>query len=121
MQVYMHLLNLSAGFDLVIRSLEALRKHQEFSLPELDGFKELAKETRAATNSYLVGIVENAETEEAGRLLGKPWEQQQQAERVVPRTSPERRTPRQASWIRKSIRKPDLHLVSSRSKKPPQT
>jgi hypothetical protein len=75
--VYQHLLNLNAGFDQVVRSLAALRKHDIFQAKELDHYAVLAKEARAATNSYLIGVIERAETEEAGRRFGKRREREQ--------------------------------------------
>ena len=82
MEIYRHLHDLNARYDQVIRSLEALLKHQLFRLPELDRFTALSKETRAATASYLAGIVETHETAEAGRRFGKRWDQQQRAEKI---------------------------------------
>jgi hypothetical protein len=67
LDVYLELVRLNMGFDLVIRSLEALRKHRRFHRQELDRFSSLSKEARAATNSYLSGILEAAESAEAGQ------------------------------------------------------
>jgi hypothetical protein len=71
LSVYQHLLEINAGFDLVVQGLAALRKEDAFLAQELDRFSALVKETRAATNSYLVGVVEQEETREAGRRFGK--------------------------------------------------
>ncbi len=46
----------------------------------LDRFSDLAKEARASTNSYLIGVLERAETREAGRRSGKRWEHKQEEE-----------------------------------------
>jgi len=78
--VYKHLLDINAGFDQVVSGLAALRKHDGFLAKELDRFSALAKETRAATNSYLIGVLERAETREAGRRFGKRWEREQREE-----------------------------------------
>jgi hypothetical protein len=78
--VYQHLLNLNAGFDQVVRSLAALRKHDAFLAKDLDHFSSLAKEARAATNSYLLNAMENIETDEAGRRFGKRREREQREE-----------------------------------------
>jgi hypothetical protein len=75
--VYKHLLDINAGFDQVVRGLAALRKNDAFLSRELDRYSALAKETRAATNSYLIGVLERAETREAGRRFGKRWEREQ--------------------------------------------
>ena len=69
--VYKRLLEVNAGFDQVIRGIVALRKHDCFHRKELDRFRELSLEARSATNSYLVGVLERVETDEAGRRFGK--------------------------------------------------
>jgi hypothetical protein len=69
--IYKHLLDINSGFEQVILALAALRKNDAFLARELDRFSALAKETRAATNSYLIGAIEHAETDEAGRRFGK--------------------------------------------------
>ena len=74
--VYKHLLDINVGFDQVIRGLAALRKHDAFLARELDRFSALAKESRAATNSYLIGVMERNETQEAGRRFGKRGERE---------------------------------------------
>jgi hypothetical protein len=78
--IYKHLLDINVGFDQVIRSLVALRKHDAFLARELDRFSAIAKESRAATNSYLIGVMERSETHEAGRRFGKRWEKEQRDE-----------------------------------------
>lgn len=78
--VYKHLLEINAGFDQVVRGLAALRKRDGFLTKEIDRFSALAKETRAATNSYLIGVIERAETDEAGRRFGKRRDREQKEE-----------------------------------------
>jgi hypothetical protein len=78
--VYKHLLEINAGFDQVVRGLVALRKEDAFLAKELDRFSTLVKETRAATNSYLVSVLDREETREAGRRFGKRWEREQREE-----------------------------------------
>ena len=80
LSVYKHLLDINAGFEQAIRGLAALRKDDAFQAPELDRFSALAKEARAATNSYLIGVMEHAETDEAGRRFGKRREREQREE-----------------------------------------
>ena len=67
LEVYEHLLQINSGFDQAIRSLAVLRKHKLFHRSALARVTALSKETRAVTNSYLVAIIETAETDEAGR------------------------------------------------------
>ena len=71
LKVYKHLLEVNAGFDQVVRGLAALRKHDSFHGTELERFRSLSLEARAATNSYLASVLEHAETDEAGRRFGK--------------------------------------------------
>jgi len=71
LEIYEHLLAINAGFDQVIRGLAALRKHDSFLGRELDRYSALAKESRAATTSFLIGVIERVETAEAGRRFGK--------------------------------------------------
>ena len=77
---YHHLLNLNAGFDQVVRALAALGKHDIFLAKELGHYAALAKEARAATNSYILGAMERAETDEAGRRFGKRRAREQREE-----------------------------------------
>jgi hypothetical protein len=69
--VYKHLFDINVGFDQVVRSLAVLRKNDAFLAKELDRFSALAKEARAATNSYLIAVMAEAETDEAGQRFGK--------------------------------------------------
>ena len=78
--VYKHLLDINAGFDQIIRGLAAMRKHDVFRARELDHYGALVKEARAATNSYLIGVIESTETGEAGRRFGKRREREQREE-----------------------------------------
>ncbi len=78
--IYKHLLEVNAGFDQVIRALAVLRKHEAFHRRELDHYIALSKEARAATNSYLTGVLERNETDEAGRRFGKRRTREQQEE-----------------------------------------
>jgi hypothetical protein len=80
LDVYKNLLGVNAGFDQVVRSLAALRKHDSFRRKKLDRFTALSKETRSATNSYLAGVLEQVETDEAGNRFGRRWERQQREE-----------------------------------------
>src|ERR1700680_204521 len=69
LDIYEQWSRINAGFEQVMDGLKALRKHRPFDAGEVDRFRELVQEGRAATNSYLAGVVERAETEEAGRLF----------------------------------------------------
>jgi hypothetical protein len=71
LSVYRHLLELNAGFDQVIRALAALQEGGTFSRREVGHYSAVAKEARAATNSYLTSVLERIETDEAGRRFGK--------------------------------------------------
>ena len=56
--VYEQWYQVNAGFEQVLESLKALRKRRPFDAGEVDRFRELAQEARAATNSYLASAVE---------------------------------------------------------------
>jgi hypothetical protein len=62
--VYKHLFDINAGFDQVDRGLAALRKNDAFVARELDRYRALAKEPRAATNSYLIVVMEQGRRRE---------------------------------------------------------
>jgi len=81
LELYEHLLAVNAGFDQAIRAIGAFRKYHEFRPDEIARFSALSRETRAAVNSYLLGVLEGAETAEAGRRFEKRWEQQHRDER----------------------------------------
>ena len=80
LDIYQHLIRINAGYDQVIRSLAALRKYGVFNVGELARFSALSKESRAATNSYLVATMETAETTEAGRRFSKRLAQERSDE-----------------------------------------
>ena len=80
LDIYQHLLSINAGYDQVIGSLAALRQYGAFQAGELARFSALSKETRAATNSYLVSVLETAETDDAGRRFRKRLAQQRSDE-----------------------------------------
>lgn len=67
--VYERLFRMNAGFDAVLQNLRALRKHASLRREQVRRFEELAVETRAAANSYLLETFATQETEEAGRLF----------------------------------------------------
>ena len=71
LDVYENLLQINAGFDQAIRSIAALRKHGAFQRGALGRFSALSKETRAATTSYILAVMEASETNEAGRRFGE--------------------------------------------------
>jgi len=80
LDIYQNLLFINAGFDQVIRGLAALRKHSAFHRGELDRFSALSKENKAVTNSYLLGTMETAETNEAGQRFHKRLAQERSDE-----------------------------------------
>ena len=80
LNIYQNLLKINAGFDQVIDGLAALRKHGVFHRGELARFSALSKETKSATNSYLLGAMETAETNEAGQRFHKRLAQERSDE-----------------------------------------
>ena len=71
LSTYKHLFGVNAGFNKVIRNLAALRKERAFQPREMDRFISLSKETRSAVNSHLASVLEQVETDEAGRRFGR--------------------------------------------------
>jgi len=65
--VYWQLWRLNAAFDEILQCLDALRQQRGFHPRELARFRAFSQEARAATNSYLAGVIESAETDQAGR------------------------------------------------------
>jgi len=80
LDIYQYLLQINAGHNQVIRGLAALRKHGAFHRGELGRFSALSTENKAATNSYLLGTMETAETKEAGQRFSKRLAQERSDE-----------------------------------------
>jgi hypothetical protein len=70
-QIFEVLCQINRGFQQAINGLATLRRHPAFHARELDRCADLAKENRAVINSYLAGMIEAAETAEAGRRYRK--------------------------------------------------
>jgi hypothetical protein len=71
LSIYEQLLAVNAGFEQVRRALAALAQRRGFERGEIARFGGMADEARAAIASYLTGVIEAAETEEAGRLFSR--------------------------------------------------
>jgi len=69
LDVYQQLWELHAGFEQVRRALRALGQQPTFQIREVERLGGWLEEARAATASYLTGAIEEAETNEAGRLF----------------------------------------------------
>jgi len=69
LDVYQRLWELHAGFEQVRRALRELGRHRTFRAGEVERLGAWLEEARAATASYLTGALEEAETNEAGRLF----------------------------------------------------
>ena len=67
--VYQQLWELHAGFEQVMRALHGLGQQPTFQAREVGRLSSWVEEARAATASYLAGAIEEAETNEAGRLF----------------------------------------------------
>ena len=68
-EVYEQLWELHSGFEQVRCALRGLGKHRTFHPGELKRLGAWLEEARAATASYLTGAIEEAETNQAGRLF----------------------------------------------------
>ena len=69
LDVYQQLWELHAGFEQVRRALHSLAQQPTFRTREVQRLGDWLEEARAATASYLTGAIEEAETNEAGRLF----------------------------------------------------
>lgn len=69
LDVYQQLWELHAGFEQVRRALQTLGQQPTFRIREIERLGAWLEEARAATASYLTGAIEEAETNEAGRLF----------------------------------------------------
>jgi hypothetical protein len=68
-QIYHQLRDLDEGFAQVNRALNRMRSFRGFHIAELARYSALAAEARAATFSYLLEIIGEAESKEPGRLF----------------------------------------------------
>jgi len=80
LDVYFHLWMINLSFDRVVQSLDRLRRQPGFRRREVDRFRNLSEEARAATNSYIASVVEVAETDQAGRRYRKRLAQERKDE-----------------------------------------
>jgi hypothetical protein len=69
LEVYESLWQLHAGFEQVRRALRSLALNRTFHAGEVERLGAWLEEARAATASYLASAIEEAETNEAGRLF----------------------------------------------------
>jgi hypothetical protein len=69
LEVYENLWQLHAGFEQMRRALRNLAQHRTFQASEVERLGDWLEEARAATASYLASAIEDAETNEAGRLF----------------------------------------------------
>jgi hypothetical protein len=69
LEIYQQLWELHAGFEQVRRALRSLGQQPTFRTGEVERLGAWLEEARAATASYLTGAIEEAETNEAGRLF----------------------------------------------------
>jgi len=68
-RIYHQLQELDEGFAQVNRALNRMRAIRGFHASELARYSALTAEARAATLSYLLEIIGEAESKEAGRLF----------------------------------------------------
>ena len=66
---YQQLSEMNDGYELVRKNLKALAKHAALDPREVRRFMDLAAESCAATNSYLLEALGDHETKTAGRLF----------------------------------------------------
>jgi hypothetical protein len=77
---YEQLYRLNAGLDQALTSVDNLVRTGSFPKKQVSQFVDLIKETQAATNSFLVGIIEMDETTKAGKLFRRRRKRQRRDE-----------------------------------------
>jgi hypothetical protein len=80
LEVYENLWQLHAGFEQVRHALQRLAQNPSFHAGEVARLTAWLEEARAATASYLTGAIEEAETNEAGRLFRRRRAREQREE-----------------------------------------
>ena len=80
LRIYKRLLEINKGFERVRRGLTSLGRTGAFDRTELSRFRALSAETRAALASYVTGVIETQETDEAGRLSRRRLTRERHAE-----------------------------------------
>ena len=68
-KVYQQLSQMNDGYEQVRKNLKALAKHPALEAREVRRFLDLAAESCAATNSYVLEALGDHETNTAGRLF----------------------------------------------------
>ena len=81
-KVFEYVLEMNQGFDQVLRSLKMLAKCDGLQPDEIRRFEQLARECRAATNSYLLETLGRLETADAGRLFVQRKAREQKEEQA---------------------------------------
>ena len=81
-KVYEHVLEMNRGFEQVRTSLQALAKYPGLQRGEIRRFEQLARETRAATNSFVLESLAKRETADAGRLFAQRRVREQKDEQA---------------------------------------
>ena len=80
--VYEHVWEMNAGFEQVLRSLKTLAKYSGLQPDEIRRFAQMAREARAATNSFVLESLGRIETAEAGRLFAQRRVREQKEEQA---------------------------------------
>ena len=71
LEIYEQLFRMNQGFEDALDALGKLSKNPVFNRSQMRRFEDLARETQAATNSYLLEAMGTDETQQAGRLERK--------------------------------------------------
>ena len=79
--MYEQVMAIETGFAQALQGLAALRKSEIFDQSEIERFTDQAAEARATTLSYLLNVIESAETEEAARLQDRRIKRERREER----------------------------------------
>ena len=77
---YQNVWDIEAGFAQIGRALAGMATTQGFHRAEVARFRLQCEEARAATSSYLLGVLEHLETRSAGRLYRRRRRQERKEE-----------------------------------------
>ena len=79
--IYHDLHEFDSSIHQALRSLKSITRSRSFAKKEVSRFGDLLREVRSAANSYIVGVIETHETDEAGSLFKRrrKWEKAESA------------------------------------------
>jgi hypothetical protein len=81
--LYRKLCEIEQGFRQAEAAIQSFRAHPLFLRSEIKRFAALWEETYSATASYLLGVLEQIETERAGSLARRRLQEERRVENTI--------------------------------------